>query len=373
MTDLLRKKPVACVGVDIFETKLFFVQLSPDKHSNLRPTKHGTVGIAYDALEDGQVASVSQVADSVRQLRAHSTADYLVFASTGDADADDRWRELFMIGGFPHVTAQPLWTALQTLLLRENTIPPILYFTDDSNLTLSTETVTASYPYPLTVPSILDIQSAVTQAGEPIRLCGHFTQTPHDMVAELSDYGIRASLPSVWRNCFDSRHTIPSMLHDDTFAYALSVAHAHHGARFIHESDDQALSTSVLRKPALTMLTDLVSLPGLNMTENDDPTPDTKTPPAVDSTPLEITTPETVPADPTPPKKSSAKPNTPAEPRVTADLATVLSAVALEQEAAASQETDPTPVSQPNKEKSASLWTQDADSMFRNMFKKKQD
>lgn len=250
MKDVLRKKPVGCVGISITDTTFRFIEFTAPG-TDLLLVGHGTVGIAYDAVEQGVVVSIPELTASIKQLRSQTTSEELVFPSWGDVALDERWKELLMIGGFSRVTAVPTARAIDhaTINAGGESVPVVL-FTSPTTVTLYySGGQLGSYTYPFDIDGILDLQDAVTKYdNEPLRLLGDFGDDADQIEVLFSDYEIPGRLPNVWRQCFDVTVQVPPIAQSESYTYAWAVAMAHYGARYTFDSGEQHLSNNVLKK-----------------------------------------------------------------------------------------------------------------------------
>ena len=220
---------------------------------------HGQVGIAYDALQDGVVASIPAVTSAIKQLRKQTTASEVVFPSWSTDALDHSWQELLMIGGFSRAVSVPRSRTLDHLTTSvTGQSVPVLYFPNSAQAELHISgTMKGVYVYPWDVDGILDLQDSVTQHdGEPLRMIGELPESLSTIELVMRDYEIHAQLANVWRQCFNPAQQIPPISQSESFAYGLVVANAHYGCRYVFDSGEQHLSRSVLGKLTTTVIGD---------------------------------------------------------------------------------------------------------------------
>ena len=250
MEDVLRKKTVPAVGVVITDRAVEYLALTPQAQDTLRVSAFGQIGIAFDAVEEGVVLSNQGATDTVKRLKQKTSAKTVVMPAWGD-ERDARWKEIFVIGGFSEVALLPQAHLLDHLLLQaDGQSAPILYFSspETAELFFAGES-RGPYSYPWEVETILAMQDFLTQREEDsLRLLGHVPEEPLFMVTLMEDYGISATLPNVWRQCGDFNQLVPPIPYQDSFAYALPLSGAVYGARYISPSEEQHLSSHILRK-----------------------------------------------------------------------------------------------------------------------------
>ncbi len=228
-----RKQQVSCVGIELFDTHIYFIELQFDAVSEqLVPSKHGRVGITFDVVENGSVINKTKALESVKKIHTQVQTQQVVIGSLGSEVLDEQWQELFAVAGFSSVSTIPLHQALVNYAGRRQV--NIAYFKSPTDLLIVGPNVRVQqFTYPLDVNGILDLQD-MTAAPEnnELVLSGHFKESPHDTLTAFGDYSVPARLENVWRKCFALENHIPIITRDESFDYMGAIALAHSGSLY---------------------------------------------------------------------------------------------------------------------------------------------
>lgn len=233
MIDSLRKQPVSCVGVEIFDTELYFVELKPVGGTSLLPAKHGRVGITFDAIEEGKIINKTKIIQSLKKVKDQTTSSCVVFSALADDKQTNQWQEMFSVAGFTAVTSIDRGRLLRGLLSSDNNQERIIgYFSDANNFSLyGPHEVNLTYPFD--VFSLVKIKNVLEKHEDrTIAVMGHFPVGAEMMQSVFTDYKISVILADIWTRCFSIKDHVPEVPYQETFAYSLPVACALQGAKY---------------------------------------------------------------------------------------------------------------------------------------------
>jgi|GEM_PF-4623311 len=234
-----RKKQIVALGVEVFDTHFFFMELTPSDDQNqntLTPSSWGRVGITFDAVEKGRIINKTRVLESIKKIRSQTKSTHVVIASLGSKEFDAQWKELFIVGGFNSVEVISREQSMRTYTDSEHLIPA--YFVSENAVTIAhnVEGISQNFSYPLDVNGILDLQELLGSSTDAqLSLAGHFVGSAQDISETFFDYALPVKMANVWRKCFSLDSYIPQMVKEDSYAYATTIALAYCGSRYLFE------------------------------------------------------------------------------------------------------------------------------------------